>query len=438
VREERSVGQRKLRRKPYRRRRWRSYLGFRGKTVWDWLPIGIAFLIPLVIALGTWRITTEQGTLEDQRAQAERELAEQRAQDEALQAYLDQMTSLLLEKNLRESEKGSEVRILAQARTATVIQALDGDGNRNVIRFLKEARLTGNIYGETPSAISLLTRTDLQGARLEGADLSGIDLAYTILDDAHLRGTAPEWLPSASLAKADMSRTYLEDCNLVGATLDNAILRDAYLYGANLSSATLKDADLSGANVGGAVVKSADLTGADLTATNLRSERTNLVVDACAHTNELLEALRKLVSFLEHGRANYWGPAATKVVSKDIAAAILRDVDGLTNREIGEHLGVPSPADFRIKADHPTVRKMVGRGRRALKAALGEDGYIEHVRAMKEEAEAWRSRSPLERQAELEAEALGVPYDEVLRRLEEESRRSGEESEHGIREGIAF
>jgi hypothetical protein len=28
--------------------------------------------------------------------------------------------------------------------------------------------------------------------------------------------------------------------------------------------------------------------------------------------------------------------------------------------------------DFRIKADHPTVRKMVGRGRRTLKAALGK------------------------------------------------------------------
>ena len=154
-------------------------------------------------------------------------------------------------------------------------------------------------------------------------------------------------------------------------------------------------------------------------------ERTNLVVDACAHTNELLEALRKLVTFLEHGRANYRGPAATKVVSKDVKAAVLRDVDSLTNREIGERLGVPLPADFRIKADHPTERKMVGRGRRALQAALGEDGYIEHVRAMKEEALAWRSRSPLERQAVLEAEALGVPYEEVLRRLEEESRRSG-------------
>jgi hypothetical protein len=94
--------------------------------------------------------------------------------------------------------------------------------------------------------------------------------------------------------------------------------------------------------------------------------------------------------------------------------------------------------DFRIKADHPTVRKMVGRGRRTLKAALGEDGWKEQVRAIKSEAEGWRSRSEVQRQAELEAEALGVPYDEILRRLEKESRRSGKESKHGIREGVAF
>src|SRR5215211_3330582 len=167
-------------------------------------------------------------------------------------------------------------------------------------------------------------------------------------------------------------------------------------------------------------------------------ERTNLVVDACGHTNEFLEALRKLVAFLEHGQLHFRGPAAIKVASKDIAAAILRDVDGLTNREIGERLGVPLPTDFRIKADHPTVRKMVVRGRRALKAALGEDGWKEHVQAMKSEAEAWRSLSPLERQAELEAEALGVPYDEILRRLKEELRRSSDESNHGIREGVAY
>jgi hypothetical protein len=141
---------------------------------------------------------------------------------------------------------------------------------------------------------------------------------------------------------------------------------------------------------------------------------------------------------LRRDPGHFRGPAATKVASKDVAAAVLRDVDGLTNREIGERLGVPLPTDFRIKADHPRVRKMVGRGRRTLKAALGEEGWKAHVRVMKEEAEAWRSRSPVQRQAELEAEALGVPYDEVLRRLEEALRRRTEESKYGIREGVAY
>ena len=167
-------------------------------------------------------------------------------------------------------------------------------------------------------------------------------------------------------------------------------------------------------------------------------ERTNLVADVSAHMNEFLEALRKLVTFLEHGRLTYRGPAAIKVASKDIAAAVLRDVDGLTNREIGERLGVPLPTDFRIKADHPTVRKMVGRGRRTLKAALGEVGWKEQVQGMKTEVERWRLKSEIQRQAELEAEALGVPYNEVLRRLEEGSRQSSQESKHRIREGVAF
>jgi hypothetical protein len=63
------------------------------------------------------------------------------------------------------------------------------------------------------------------------------------------------------------------------------------------------------------------------------------------------------------------------------------------------------PADFRIKGDHPTVRKMVGRGRRILKAVLGEEGWKEQARGMKAEAKRWRSKSDTQRRAELEAEA---------------------------------
>jgi hypothetical protein len=64
-------------------------------------------------ASGLWfaaQQDTRQQQIENKRAEAERKLAEQRAQDEALQAYLDQMGNLLLERDLRTSEEDSEVR----------------------------------------------------------------------------------------------------------------------------------------------------------------------------------------------------------------------------------------------------------------------------------------------------------------------------------------
>jgi hypothetical protein len=160
-----------------------GWTGFRGKTLWDLLQL---LIVPLVLVGIGFLFEMQQAAREEQRAEAERELAEQRAQDEALQGYLDQMNTLLLEHNLRNSKEDSGVRTLARARTATVIQRLDADRNQNVIRFLKEANLTGNFTGDGQSSISLLTAADLQGARLEGVDLSTIDLSGTDLSGADL------------------------------------------------------------------------------------------------------------------------------------------------------------------------------------------------------------------------------------------------------------
>jgi hypothetical protein len=144
------------------------------------------------------------------------------------------------------------------------------------------------------------------------------------------------------------------------------------------------------------------------------------------------------MSFLEHGKSKRRGSAATKVASRDIKAAVLKELDGLTNCQIAEVLCMNLPADFLIKGDHPTVRKMIRRGRSALVAALGEEGWRDQAQAMKEEAKRWHSRNEIQRQAELEAEALGIPYDDVLKRLEEESRRSGGGSAHGAQKEVAF
>ena len=116
---------------------------------------------------------------------------------------------------------------------------------------------------------------------------------------------------------------------------------------------------------------------------------------------------------------------------------VLREVDGLTNRQIAEVLCMNVPADYLIKGDYPTVRKMVRRGRSALVAALGEEGWRDQAQAMKDEAERWHSTSEIQRRAELEAEALGVPYEEVLEHLEER-QPGGTREERAIREGVAL
>jgi hypothetical protein len=90
---------------------------FGGKPVWDWLHLLSALAVPVVLAVVGFWFTAQQENrqqeIENQRAQAERELAEQRAQDEALQAYLDQMSTLILNRNLLESEQDNPTYTLA-------------------------------------------------------------------------------------------------------------------------------------------------------------------------------------------------------------------------------------------------------------------------------------------------------------------------------------
>jgi hypothetical protein len=125
------------------------------------------------------------------------------------------------------------------------------------------------------------------------------------------------------------------------------------------------------------------------------------------------------------------GPAPTRLVRRDVKAAVLKDVDGLTYREVAEELGVPLPVDFLVKGDHPAVRRMVIRGRMVLESALGEEGWLSQIEAMKAEAARWRSLSEVRREAEAEAEALGIPYEEALRCLDDEGRREDRNGDHG-------
>src|SRR5215211_9544 len=218
----------------------KSRWGFRGMTVRDWLPIGGALLVPLVIALGSWAITWQLEKLENQRAEAERELAEQRAQDEALQAYLDQMSHLILDRQLLEVEQGDPVHTLAQARTSTAILRLDAEHNESVTHFL----ITSGLSVRSKDSPRLLRGSTLSHAKLSGAHLPNADLG-----DADLSG-------------ADLSNALLLNANLIVADLSGADLSNALLDNADLV-AHLPNADLSGANLLGADLENANLSGAD-------------------------------------------------------------------------------------------------------------------------------------------------------------------------------
>jgi len=111
-------------RPPWWKRLW-GWTEFGKKSEWEWMQLLSALAIPVVLTVAGFWFAAQQEEREAKRAELERNLEKQRGQDAALQAYLDQMSSLLLDKDLRSSDADSEVRTLARARTLMVLARLD-------------------------------------------------------------------------------------------------------------------------------------------------------------------------------------------------------------------------------------------------------------------------------------------------------------------------
>jgi uncharacterized protein YjbI with pentapeptide repeats len=243
-----------------------------GKALWDWLNLLGVLAIPAVVGLGAAWYTAQQGKVSD------RENTDNQ-RETALQAYIDKMSELLLEKHLRESAPEDEVRTIARVRTITILFQLDERRIGYVFAFLRESGL-------------MSTKTNDSIVSLHGADLHAADFREAVLDDANLSG--------ANLIGADLSFAFLERANLSGANLSEANLYEAYAYDANLSEAdlwcadlykarlkgaNLSEADLSGANLSEADLSEADLSGANFKEANLKG--------AIGITNEELEKQAK-------------------------------------------------------------------------------------------------------------------------------------------------
>ncbi|SRR5260221_32479 len=254
----------------------RSYgTGFAGKTLWDWLNLLGVLAIPAVVGLGAAWYTVQQGKV------STRENTDNQ-RETALQAYIDKMSELLLEKHLRTSQPEDEVRTIARVRTITILFQLNARRIGYVFAFLHEA---GLMSATSDSIISLsqanlskvnlsqaiLGKVDLSGANLRQANLSGADLSGANLRQANLSGAD---LSGANLVGADLSGANLSQTNLSKINLSQAILGKANLSRADLSRALLVEADLSEAilwnsNLWNSNLRRANLVGAELSEANL-------------------------------------------------------------------------------------------------------------------------------------------------------------------------
>ncbi len=218
-----------------------------GKTLWDWLNLLGVLAIPVVVGLGTLWFTSQQGKVNNA-------VSRDSQNETALQAYIDKMSELLLEKKLRESAEDDEVRKIARVRTLTVLSRLDVRRKKSVLQFLYESGLI-----DKNKCI----------VNLHDANLRGVFLYRANLNEANLGGV---FLGEAILTGAEMYRA-----NLGGAKLPGAEMRGAKLGEANLCKAELRGADLSYANLSRAYLGGVDFEGADLSGANLEAAKVLLI-----------------------------------------------------------------------------------------------------------------------------------------------------------------
>jgi hypothetical protein len=102
-------------------------------SLWNWMKV---LIVPAVIAWGGLCFNSQQ-------REREQQIAKDRGQDEALQAYLDQMSQVVTDKHqpLHEASPGDSLSTVARARTLTVLDRLDPGRSRSVLQFLYEAGL---------------------------------------------------------------------------------------------------------------------------------------------------------------------------------------------------------------------------------------------------------------------------------------------------------
>jgi uncharacterized protein YjbI with pentapeptide repeats len=263
--------------------RFWKWTGIGEKTLLELLQFTATIIASIAIPITVAMLSNQQEKTAEVKKQGEEKAAEVKKQQEQkiaednqhhaiMSNYLDQMTYLLLDKQLRRSVPSSEVQLIARARTLNTLRRLDGERKGQLLKFLYEENLIG---GQCHSNQKTLQADHCKGSILHLNDarldettferpfpLQGIDLTQVTLAKARL--------PEIDLTKAEMQGAILNNANLAKALLKQAQMQRSQLRGTILVSSSLIETNLSKADLQGADLRSANLTGATLEGANLK------------------------------------------------------------------------------------------------------------------------------------------------------------------------
>lgn len=229
-----------------------------GKRPWDWLQL---LLIPFVLAFVAYAFNSYQASTSQQ-------IEEKSKQEQVVDNYLNQMSTILLQYHLHDSKPGDPIRALAQAFTLTALDRLDSEHKNMIILFLYRADLLKYHYykhNETECGdpkvlkkqfpdekpIITLSQGHIEGVTINNLGLSCIDLHNMEMEGANFSESD---LNRADLGlsfamNADFSYTSMIAANLYFLDLENANLQEAHLQFANMEGICLSHARLDGANL---------------------------------------------------------------------------------------------------------------------------------------------------------------------------------------------